>query len=75
MLAGTAYAIALSAKGSISRDAQAGAIESGDELARRRSLVNSMALSSGVLAAGAIGVGVTAFISTDGGGLGLTARF
>ena len=76
MLAGTAYILSSAGHASVRNDAQAGNIESADELASRRSFVNTMAVGSGILAAGAVGIGVTAFIDVNGGGgLGLTARF
>mgnify|MGYP006928187496 CR=1 FL=1 len=69
VLAGTLYAV-----GGLSRSGL-GKASSTDELAAARSRVNILAMSAGVVGAGAVGLGVTAFVSTSGGHVGLNLRF
>lgn len=77
LLAGTGLAVvagSLYAVGGLSRGALDDA-ESTPELAAARSKVNILAMSAGVAAVGAVGIGVTAFVGADGGHVGLNLRF
>ncbi|MCO4744095.1 MAG: hypothetical protein KC912_04855 [Proteobacteria bacterium] len=77
ILAGTAYLLSTTSHAGVRKAAEDGTLESEKQLGGRRTFINTMAIGSGVLAAGAIGVGVTAFINTNGGpnGLRLSARW
>ena len=69
VVAGTLYGIGGASHGGLKT------ATSESELAAVRSRTNILAMSSGVAFAGAIGVGVTAFVDTDGGGMGIRFRF
>ncbi len=69
VLAGTLYAVGGASRGSLDKATTT------PELAAARSRVNILAMTSGVAFAGAVGVGVTAFVDTNGGSLGLNWRF
>jgi len=67
--AGTLYGVGGASRGGLKN------ATSETELVSIRSRTNMLALSSGVAFAGAIGVGVTAFVDTEGGALGVNFRF
>ena len=76
VLAGVAYGIGAGSLAALDNAAADGSLEDEQDLAARRTMINTLAVSSGVLAAGAVGVGVTAFIDFDGGaGLGFKVRW
>jgi hypothetical protein len=69
VVAGTLYGVGGASHGGLK------SATSESELASVRSRTNILAMSSGVAIAGAIGVGVTAFVDADGGGMGFQFRF
>ena len=69
VIAGSLYTVGGLSRGGLSN------ATSTDELAAARSKVNILAMSAGVAAAGAVGIGVTAFVGADGGHVGLNFRF
>jgi hypothetical protein len=70
VVAGVFYGVALSAHGHLDDNA-----DSIDHLTKTRSTANLMVLGSAVAGAAAVGIGVTAFIDTDGAGAAVHVRF
>lgn len=71
LAAGTMYLIAGAAAGKINN----GNFEDSQELKATRSRANLMVVGAGMAAAGAVGVGVTAFVAADGAGVGFNVRW
>jgi hypothetical protein len=67
--AGSLYVVAGVTKGAMPNST------SEKQLAGRRTTANLMVLSSILMSAGAVGVGVTAFVDADGGVVGLNGKF
>jgi hypothetical protein len=68
VVAGSLYTVGFVMRGGL------GEATTEDELIAARSRVNLMAIGAGVAAVAGVGVGVTAFVSADGGGLGWTIQ-